>query len=56
MTEMNEIHELSKDELDTVFGGEVSLKIVVTSPKTMTELHQGWADLGKILKSYSDRY
>ena len=57
MTEMQtEIRELSVDELATVSGGEVALKIVITSPKTMTELYQGWADLGKILKSYSDRY
>jgi hypothetical protein len=50
MSEINEIRELSVDELAAVGGGTVTRAIVITTPKTMTELYQGWADLGNILK------
>jgi hypothetical protein len=42
--------ELSADELDSVVGGEVIRTYTVTRPQTMSELYQGWADLGTFLK------
>jgi hypothetical protein len=46
--------ELSMDEMTAVSGGEVKVVSVIrlTEPKSMKELYQGWADLGKILTTW----
>lgn len=47
--------ELSDEQLAEVAAGALSITIQVSEPKTMQELYQDWANLGRILKTASGR-